>query len=87
MLPYTLFDFVFFINLFSLSGNNLSIQSGSQLKNKKIHTKTDCTGFTLGPYLLFISCSNMTEVFAGLPEQDILLTEFFLEKFLWRRTV
>lgn len=28
----------------------------------------------------------MTEVFAGLPEQDILLTEFFLEKFLWRHT-
>lgn len=28
----------------------------------------------------------MTEVFTGLPEQDILLTEFFLEKLLWRRT-
>lgn len=28
----------------------------------------------------------MTEVFTGLPEQDILLTEFFLEKFLRRHT-
>lgn len=26
----------------------------------------------------------MTEVFTGLPEQDVLLTEFFLEKFLQR---
>lgn len=33
-------------------------------------------------YLLFICCRNMTEVFTGLPEQDVLLTEFFLEKFL-----
>lgn len=29
----------------------------------------------------------MTEVFTGLPEQDVLLTEFFLEKFLWRHTL
>lgn len=29
----------------------------------------------------------MTEVFTGLPEQDILLAEFFLEKFLWKHTV
>lgn len=29
----------------------------------------------------------MTEVFTGLPEQDILLTEFFLEEFLWSHTV
>lgn len=29
----------------------------------------------------------MTEVFAGLPEQDILFTEFFLEEFLWKYTV
>lgn len=28
----------------------------------------------------------MTEVFTGLPEQDILLTEFFLQKLLWRHT-
>lgn len=28
----------------------------------------------------------MTEVFTGLPEQDILLTEFFLEKLLRRHT-
>lgn len=28
----------------------------------------------------------MTEVFAGLPEQDVLLAEFFLEKFLRRQT-
>ncbi len=28
----------------------------------------------------------MTEVFTGLPEQDILFTEFFLEKFLQRHT-
>lgn len=28
----------------------------------------------------------MTEVFTGLPEQDVLLAEFFLEKFLWRHT-
>lgn len=28
----------------------------------------------------------MTEVFTSLPEQDILLTEFFLEEFLWKHT-
>lgn len=28
----------------------------------------------------------MTEVFAGLPEQDVLLAEFLLEKFLRRQT-
>lgn len=38
-------------------------------------------------YLLFICCRDMTEVFTGLPEQDILLAEFFLEKFLWKHTV
>lgn len=43
----------------------------------------DCIFYCkLWTYLLFISCRDMTEVFAGLPEQDVLLTEFFLEKFL-----
>ena len=36
------------------------------------------------PYLLFVRYRYMTEVFAALPEQDILLTEFLLEEFLWR---
>lgn len=37
-------------------------------------------------HLLFVGCRNMTEVFAGLPEQDVLLAEFLLEKFLRRQT-
>lgn len=49
---------------------------------------SDCIcSHTLWTYLLFICCRDMTEVFTGLPEQDVLLTEFFLEKFLWRHTV
>lgn len=36
------------------------------------------------PYLFFVRCRYMTEVFAALPEQDILLTEFLFEEFLRR---